>query len=565
MMRRLVPVSVSALLILPACTGGAPPKPSPSQSVLPTPHRGGEAVFGAVFWPDCLNPVTYCAANSWTHFVVLQHVLPRALELDTRGNFVASPLLAEAPTFLNFGVQAGPPFTVTFRISPEAVWDDGSPIKSKDFQFTWKALLSTRGAYDTEGYELISSIDFSDPKVAVVRFRDAYVDWPNLFGGVDQYVLKAAAFPEVDQRHPNLRKWMERTLPFSGGPFKLESWNQTKAVLVRNDRYFGRQPLLDRVTFLAAHSQDLERSWLLSGHLSAIYPIIGLSGPPLSELFGGDPAVNLVTGDGEYFEALWLNHVKPPLDDPLVRAAFMYAIDRQAIIDRVVRPWNPNARVLNCGFVSLPDLGPWCRTHPFERFTYDPNRSQALLEAAGYACPTVPCTKGGKPLEIPYSVHSGVVSRTTTQALVIKQARAAGFSLVPRNYDSAGFGDPTRFATLIDIAVEGEADPSVTELLGCDAVASEENLFYGSNRANWCDRDADALMRESDRQAIRDRRLAIMEQIYEIEADDCVSLPLYVQPAVSVWRSDKIAGPIGAYNSSPYGLFFNMNEWYTVG
>ena len=34
---------------------------------------------------------------------------------------------------------------------------------------------------------------------------------------------------------------------------------------------------------------------------------------------------------------------------------------------------------------------------------------------------------------------------------------------------------------------------------------------------------------------------------------------------MTMWRTDHIAGPIGLFNSSPYGTFFNMNEWYLPG
>jgi hypothetical protein len=43
-----------------------------------------------------------------------------------------------------------------------------------------------------------------------------------------------------------------------------------------------------------------------------------------------------------------------------------------------------------------------------------------------------------------------------------------------------------------------------------------------------------------------------------------MSLPLYVLPNVSAWRTDKIAGPIGTWNPTIYGLFWNMNEWYVA-
>jgi hypothetical protein len=55
-----------------------------------------------------------------------------------------------------------------------------------------------------------------------------------------------------------------------------------------------------------------------------------------------------------------------------------------------------------------------------------------------------------------------------------------------------------------------------------------------------------------------------MDQIYATQAQDFLSLPLYVLPELAAWRTDRIAGPIGAYNGTLNGLFFNMNEWSAI-
>jgi peptide/nickel transport system substrate-binding protein len=562
--RRSVALAV-ALGFVAACTGGGPPKPTGilPASPSPSPRRGGEAIFGAEQWPECLNPITSCASATWTHYSVLQHVLPRAMQFDVNGNVVASPLLAEAPTLENGGLRQSP-FTVAFHISPAAVWDDGSPITSEDFRFTWLAQLNTRGAYasyEERDYDEIRSVDASDPREAILRFRDVYVDWPDLFGGLDQYLLKAAAFPEADPNHPDLSKEMENEIPFSGGPFTLESWDQNKAVFVRNDRYFGPRAYLYKVTFLSLLDQTRELLALREGQVSAIFPFPPMGSPDATLAdWSMMPHVRTLAGDGLYFEALWLNHSIAPLDDPRVREALMYAIDRQAVIDRIVKPWNPKADVLNCGFVAFPDIGPWCETRPFERYRYDPARSRAILEADGYTCVAAPCTKNSKTLQIEYLVVSTNVRRTATQRLLVHRALAAGFGLVPRNIGSTGyFGFP--FFGMADYAQGGEVDPSVTEYFACNDFRTRSHP-EGRNWNNWCDPAADRLMREADRELDPNRRADLMNLVYQLEAFDSLSLPLYVVPAVSAWRTDKIAGPVGAWNSSPYGLFFNMEEWY---
>lgn len=562
-MRRTAILIVVGLGLV-SCTGDGTPVPIRSQSaspIAPTIHLGGNAVFGAEQWPQCVNPINACASSAWAHYTVLQHVLPRAMQLDTNGSLIASPLLQEAPTLDNGGLAQNP-FSVRFRISPEAVWDDGSPITSADLRFTWLAQINTRGVYassERREYRLIRSVETPDPGTAVVRFRTIMVDWADLFGGVDQYVLKAAAFPGADPKHPDLSREMKDSIPFSGGPFKLESWNSEQAVLVRNENYFGPHALLDRVTFARATDQEAETYLLAQGTVAAIYPTMGMGGAALDELTS-NAATSVVTGDGSYFEALWFNHSFPPLDDPHVREALMYAIDRQAVVDQIVKPWNPRAEVLDCGLVASPSVGPWCQTRPFERFRYDPQRARAILEADGYTCVAAPCTRNGKVLEIPYSVNAGSVRRTTAQQVIIDHALPAGFSLIPRNYDTSLFSGFPNYP-LADYAQWAEVDPSVTQQFACGDFRNRRNPV-GDNWTNWCDPAAERLMRDADGELDPVRRAELMNLVYQIQALDFMSLPLYMLPAVSAWRTDRITGPIGAWNSSPYGLFFNMDQWY---
>ena len=111
---------------------------------------------------------------------------------------------------------------------------------------------------------------------------------------------------------------------------------------------------------------------------------------------------------------------------------------------------------------------------------------------------------------------------------------------------------------MLQSAIQTPADPSLTELLRC----SQTNQSWFGVFGSWCDPEADRLMKAADRELDPARRLRLMEQLYDLEARDAIALPLFAIPATTAWRTDRIAGPIGAYNSSPYGTFFNMNEWY---
>lgn len=490
------------------------------------------------------------------------------MQLDAAGNYGASPLLTQTPSLSNGGLRPGPPFSVAFHIRNQAVWDDGSPITSKDFEFTWRAILYTRGSTEASKYRAIRSIDTTDPKTAIVEFRDVMAQWPEFFGGSRGFILKRAAFPDADPKHPDLQNEMAASIRFSGGPWILRRWGRNQAVLARNERFYGRKAALDHVVFVPSTDQATEIAALLAGEVAAIYPdpSYDLSVTPAAlQQLAANPNVRAVGMKSTKFEALWLNSRIPPLNDPRVREALLHAIDRQAIVNEIVKLNNPSAEVLNCGFVTLPGVGSWCGTRPFDRFRHDPGVSRRLLESAGYDCTSSPCTRKGKPLVIRHLTTASNALQVEVRDLVKRQLGAARIELRIVDFEAGVLFEPAcpfNSIHLSQCARPAPPDGSVTEVLGCAAIPTKRTDYVGENRIEWCNREANRLMRESDRELDPARRLDLLSRVHEIEAEDFMGLPLFVVPIVSAWRTDQIAGPIGRYASSPYGLFFNMNEWH---
>ena len=493
---------------------------------------------------------------------MLEHVLPRAMQLDPKGNFVASPLLREAPSLEN-GDLTEDPFTVRFRISDRAVWEDGSPITAADFRFTWRAIVSTPNEARPHGYELIRSVDAPDPKTAEIVLGEPYAGWPDLFGGVFGFVLKSAAFPGLENEpHPNLHRQMLDAIPFSGGPFSLVTWNKRHAVLVRNDYYYGTRAYWDQVTFVPRTDPVREVEALLKGEVDAIYPsseVASLLPPALP------PGTTWKGGGGTKLEVLWLNQHVRPLNDRMVRQALLYAIDREGLARELGAEVDPN--VPDCGLVAVPSLGPWCSTQPFAAYSYDPAHARGILESDGYDCSGTPCRKDGHPLQIQYTTNGLSSLRTNAETFLIEHALPAGIRLFVKNFEIGGlfgeYGCPrSPRLPIVQCGQEASPDPTVTDLLSCDRIPTRPNEFTGLNGIGWCNPEADRLMKESDRELDPQRHLQLLDRVYELEAEDAIGLPLFVRPGLGAWRSDKIAGPIGTWIGTPYGLFFNIGDWY---
>jgi peptide/nickel transport system substrate-binding protein len=556
--RRLAAVAtlVAAALLLGACSDGG------DDGATVAPADGGEIVLGAEQYPECLNPITECGTFAWTHWAVDAHVLPRLMELDAKGRFVPSPVLEAEPELSGAGSGEGSgPFTVTYRINENAVWDDGTPITSADIAFTWHAYLQTTGTQVTAGYDQIQSIDESNEREAVVTFKAPFADWPDLFGGVTDYVLKKAAFAG-----PDTAKDLTTAIPFSGGPFKLQSFSPTEAVLVRNEKYWSdeRRSKLDKVTIVPATDADTAITSLQSGEIDALYPT---PGPGFSEQVKDD-AVEVNVGAGTKYLGIWFNQASrsnpsTPLKSKAVREALLFAIDRGAILDKVVHPDFPELTPLNCG-AWVPTVGNWCGDD-FADLKVTPTKVASLLEADGWKKGADGIyAKAGQRLSIAWSVNAADQQRVDIQSVVIPAVRALGIELRPDNAEMPTLGP--RIGQLqfemITLSRTASPDPSVTSIYACDQRATEANDFEGGNIFGWCNEAATAAMMRSDAVTDPAARLKDIAVVGKALRDDAVLLPLFQSPLVTAWNSTSIAGPVGRFTSSPYGGFENIYDWY---
>lgn len=355
-------------------------------SLADTPgESGGELVLGAEQWAECINPITQCASASWLMWSVTHHVLPRLMEVNTDGDYVASPVLAGEPVLSGPGVDEGSgEFTVTYTFNPEAVWNDGSDMGCADVAFTLDTKTTSSGVYALSGYDKISSVEpvDGDNDVCAITFAEPFAAWPDLFGGGLEFFLKAAAFPDG----PDISTAMANSIDFSGAPYVLESWSPTEAVLVRNDAYWDadRVSLLDRVTIIPQEDQETEVNSFLAGETAAIYP---QPAPGLTEQLSGD-GVTTIFGAGTTFEGIWFDNQSllnedSVLYDQAVREALLFAIDRDLIISEVIHPLSPEATILNC-HSWVPTVGDWCDESDYGDVSYDPDRVAEILEADGW-------------------------------------------------------------------------------------------------------------------------------------------------------------------------------------
>jgi len=560
--RLLGTVLAAAALVAVAACGG-----STNNEARPAAERsGGEIVLAVEQWPECLNPFTSCANATWLYWSVLVHLQPRLMEYDAGNNLRASPVLIEAPSTGNGGVETHTDgsFTVTYRIDPAARWSDGTPITSTDVWFTWRARLDTEGSLNTIGYDLITAVGHDDPGVAVVEFSEPYAPWRQLFGGIEG-ILPAHAF---DGETETSGHWND-SIPVSGGPWRQESWSQDQHILVPNENYWvaDRLPLADRVVMVPREDTDTEVTALQTGEVMAAFP---QPFPGAKQRLG--PPLAFASGEGTFMEGLWMNQAAPDRRFEItkrLRQALAHSLDRQQVADVALGPIIDDPEVLQCAGWN-PAFGEWCGDH-FDRYVQDMDAVEKLLTADGW---TRPDPEGlwvnaeGTELVLQWNTVAGNKRREDVQALVIEMTRPFGIGWEIINYDAGelfqnrlpvmNFGPVALYANSTD------PDPTVTAIYDIDGIPTEANGYSGQNFTAYASEQASDLAFAIDAELDEAERLKLVHDLGALLADDVPWIPLYVLPNLLTWDPVVLEGP-GRYVSSVYGGFYDLYDWAVIG
>jgi len=294
--------------------------------------------------------------------------------------------------------------SVTFHLNSKAVWEDGKPLTSKDFSFSWRLYADPAVASSRQDYlhDLLlkpdGSIDFEkailtpDDKTLVLHFNkpmaeNIVLDHLNDLMPVAEHLFRSIPAAEIRQR--------AATLPIMGtGAFKVKEWQrQSKLTLTASATSVLPHPALTpSVTFMVVPEYTTRLAMLKSGQIDAMISAGGINPKDAVEMAKSNPEIIVRSLSNRYFDSVvWLNIdgetwrnrkvVQPNrfFGDPRVRQAMTWAIDRQAIIDGFMGP--EHATIVNTtlspAYTSIIDKS-------LPSYAFSPDKALTLLKEAGW-------------------------------------------------------------------------------------------------------------------------------------------------------------------------------------
>jgi oligopeptide transport system substrate-binding protein len=410
----------------------------------------------------------------------------------------------------------------TFHLRGDARWSNGDPVTAADFIYSYERMLNPAfpGEYaqmlyimeNAEGYQNGEVADFSNVGVEAVddktlRFR-LVGPTPYFINMLKHYSWFPVHPPTIEAHGGRFDMSGEWTLPenFVGnGPFTLTEWRPNQYIRVtRSPTYWDRARMrLSEVYFFPIEDDNTERRMFDSGLLHVTGTVPSNDIPSLRR--DKPELINIDDYLGTYF--FRLNVTRPPLDNPLVRKALNFAIDRRAIVERVtLGDQKPAHAFVPEGFNDYPNprvLG------------YDPERARAYLAEAGY-----PGGEGFPSLYLLFNTSEG--HRKIAEAVVDMWNRNLGINLQLENKEWKVYLDAQSLLDY-DISRSGWIGDYMDPITFLEMFTTGN----GNNDTGWSNARYDELIRAAFRSTSEEEHFALLLEAEHILMEELPVVPMY--------------------------------------
>jgi dipeptide transport system substrate-binding protein len=282
--------------------------------------------------------------------------------------------------------------------------------------------------------------------------------------------------------------------PIGTGPFYLVNYQKDAAIRYKaHPNYWQGKAKIDDLVFAITPDASVRWAKVKAGECHIMpYP-----NPADLEAMKKDNSITLMEQEGLNVGYLAFNVEKKPFDDKRVRQAVNHAINKKAIIDGVF---------LGAGVPAKNPMPPtiWGYNDEVKDHEYSPEKAKKLLAEAGLPN-GFETDLWAMPVQRPYNPNARRMAEIMQADL-----EKVGIKAKIVTYEWGEYLKRSRdgeFQTLLLgwTGDNGDPDNFLNELLGCDAVG-------GNNRARWCHKPFDDLMKQAKRIADQGKRAELYKQ-----------------------------------------------------
>jgi peptide/nickel transport system substrate-binding protein len=374
--------SLVLFLLCSACAPAAPATPAPAESdagadapaaeqaapateeAVTGPRDGGTIIVGLQAEPTTLDSPQISDYNSGRAAYGIYDSLTRFKDESTE----VEPGLAESWDISDDGL------VYTLHLRQGIKFHDGTDFNAEAVKFNLERQIDpNHPAYGTGQFPYA---EFTWGTVDKLEVVDDYTFKFTLKEPFAPFINHLAMHPAAMVSPAAIEKYGAdiSNNPVGTGPFKFASWTPgVEVVLEKNPDYWRGAPHLDKIIYRPIIEDQSRLTEMESGGINFIVNI-----PPddLARL-KDDDRFTVVEQPGMHTWWVAFNQSKPPFDNTLVRQAMNYAVNKQSIVDNLLK---------GTGTLAVNPLPPvvWSYTDQIQQYDYNPEKAKELLTEAGY-------------------------------------------------------------------------------------------------------------------------------------------------------------------------------------
>ena len=277
-------------------------------------------------------------------------------------NMKLKPVLAESYEASKDGL------TYTIKLRHGVKFHDGTDFDAEAVKANFDRVTNPDNKLKRYGlYSIIAKTEVVDPYTVKITLKEPFSAFINDLAHPSGVMISPAA----------LKQWGSKDIafhPVGTGPFKFVEWKSTDYLKVaKNENYWRKgYPKVDTITWKPVVDNNSRAALMQTGEAHFTFPVPY----ELADVLKSKPNLELVAAPSIVLRYLSMNVQQKPFDNPKVRQAIAYAINKQAL-----------AKVAFAGYAEpadgvVPDaveysvkLGPW---------PYDLAKAKQLMKEAGY-------------------------------------------------------------------------------------------------------------------------------------------------------------------------------------
>ncbi len=425
---------------------------------------------------NSLDPYQITAAGTRE---VLFNVFEGLVKPDTDGNFVDA--VASEHSISEDGL------TYTFTLRDGVKFHNGEDVTTDDVLYSFETCAAT--ATNTAVAGALSDIQdiTADEGRIIITLREAN----------SSFLSTVSSVSIVPKDYSD-----QATAPIGTGPFKFDSYSpQDKVVFLRNDDYYGGAPALSKVTCRIFEDANALYTSLNAGALDLAFHMA------LDQVNNLSNGYDVIEGEMNLVQALYLNNGKAPFDDERVRQALCYAIDIDGLLELT-----EDGHGSKLGSSVYPSFAKYFDESLVDAYPYDPAKAAELLEEAG-----------ASGLSFTIKVPSNYIPHVDTASVIVEMLAMAGINASIQKVEWSTW--------LSDVYQDRDFEATVigfdAAYLSPDALLQRWVSTDSSNMINYSNEDYDAAIKKAQHTTDDEEQVAAYKEAQKILSDTAANV--YIQ------------------------------------